>query len=103
MQREIYDVDNGVVLLEDIKPVIIFDVQDEEDEEDDDDDEDEDYSFEELRHIANHYQKLLRRRCVRTCACGGKTSTVPSVRKTHEQTNKHRELAKKQPQNCAVM
>jgi hypothetical protein len=99
MQREIYDVDNGVVLLEDIKPVIIFDVQDEDEEED----EDEDYSFDELRDIANHYQKLLRRRCVRTCACGGKTSTVPSVRKTHEQTNKHRELAKTQPRNCVVM
>jgi hypothetical protein len=94
MQREIYDVDNGVVLLEDIKPVIIFDVEDE--------DEEEDYSFDELRDIANHYQKLVRRRCVRTCACGGKTSTVPSVRKTHEQTNKHRELSK-QPLNCAVM
>jgi hypothetical protein len=94
MQREIYDVDNGVVLLEDIKPVVIFDVQDE--------DEDDDYSFDELRHIANHYQKLVRRRCVRTCACGGKTSTVPSVRKRHEQTNKHSELSK-QPRNCAVM
>jgi hypothetical protein len=98
MQREIYDVDNGVVLLEDIKPVIIFDVQDEEDEDEDE------YSFDELRDFANHYQKLVRRRCVRTCACGGKTSTVPSVRKTHEQTNKHRELAKKQqPNSCAVM
>ena len=91
MQREIYDVDNGVVLLEDIKPVIIFDVQDEDD-----------YSFDELRDFANHYQKLVRRRCVRTCACGGKTSTVPSVRKTHEQTNKHRELTKK-PNSCSVM
>ena len=98
MQREIYDVDNDVILFEDIKPVIIFDVEDEEDEDDD-----EDYSFDELRHIANHYQKLLRRRCVKECACGGKTSTVPSVRKTHEQTNKHRELATNQPRNCAVM
>ncbi len=93
MQREIYDVDNDVVLLEDIKPVIIFDIQDEEDEDED---------YDELRHIANHYQKLVRRRCVRTCACGGKTSTVPSVRKTHEQTNKHRELTKK-PNSCSVM
>ena len=96
MQREIYDVDNGVVLLEDIKPAIIFDVQDEEDEDENE------YSFDELRDIANHYQKLVRRRCVRTCACGGKTSTVPSVRKTHEQTNKHRELTKK-PNSCSVM
>ena len=92
MQREIYDVDNGVVLFEESKPVIIFDIQEDED----------DYSFDELRDIANHYQKLVRRRCVRTCACGGKTSTVPSVRKTHEQTNKHRELTKK-PNSCSVM
>jgi hypothetical protein len=93
MQREIYDVDNGVVLLENVKqqPVIVID------------EEDEDYSFDELRDFANHYQKIVRRRCVRTCACGGKTSTVPSVSKRHEQTNKHRELAKNQPRNCAVM
>ena len=93
MQREIYDVDNGVVLLENVKqqPVIVID------------EEDEDYSFDELRDFANHYQKIVRRRCVRTCACGGKTSTVPSVSKRHEQTNKHREMLKKQPRNCAVM
>ncbi len=97
MQREIYDVDNGVVLLENVKqqPVIVIDGEDVDGDE---------YSFDELRDFANHYQKIVRRRCVRTCACGGKTSTVPSVSKRHEQTNKHRELAKKQqPNGCAVM